>query len=157
VKTPAKNDYRFKRAQLILAAVASAAVLFCGPERISASQNTQPDCRIDTGACVRTSGALSVVLDIAPKPVQSMHELTFTVTVTEKDNPIRDASVIISLSMPGMFMGENVVRLKHRVEGVYEGKGVIVRCPSGKKIWQASVIIKRGEKKTVVNYVLEVP
>jgi hypothetical protein len=148
---------RFRKAQMILAAVLSATVLLCGAQQISASQTTQPDCRFDAGPCVRTAGALSVVLDIAPKPLKVMRELTFTVTVKDKDQPVKDATILINLSMPGMFMGENIVRLAHRADGVYDGTGVIIRCPSGGKIWQASVAIERGEKKTVANYVFEVP
>jgi uncharacterized GH25 family protein len=103
------------------------------------------------------AGDLSVVLDIFPKPLKVMRELTFTVTVKDKGKPVTDASILISLSMPGMFMGKNIVRLPHRADGVYDGTGVIVRCPSGEKIWQASVAIERGEKKTAANYVFEVP
>ena len=99
-----------------------------------------PDCRIDAGPCVQTSGALSVGFDVSPKPLKAMRELTFIVTVEEKGKPVTNASLLINLSMPGMYMGKNIVRLAHRVDGIYEGTGVIVRCPSGEKIWQASTI-----------------
>lgn len=158
LKVLAETGKRYKRAQVIPAAVVlSAILLFCGAQQISASQTAQPDCRVNSGACVKTSGALSVVFDISPKPLKVMRELTFTVTVKDQGKPVTDASILINLSMPGMFMGKNIVRLAHRADGVYDGTGVIIRCPSGGKIWQASVAIERGGKKTIANYVFEVP
>ena len=56
-----------------------------------------------------------------------------------------------------MFMGQNVIGLNHLRDGIYEGKGVIVRCPSGKKIWRASVAIHRAGNESVVDYIFEVP
>ncbi len=48
-------------------------------------------------------------------------------------------SPIIDLSMPGMKMGKNKVKMKMIAKGVYQGTGIIVRCPSGKTIWQATI------------------
>jgi hypothetical protein len=141
----------------ILAAVLATAMQFVAVQQLPASQNRQPDCRIDAGSCVKTAEGLSVILDITPKPLKVMRDLTFLVTVTDRGKPVTDASVQIDLTMPGMFMGKNVVRLSHRADGVYEGKGVIIRCPSGEKIWQASVTIQQAAKKTVLSYVFEVP
>jgi hypothetical protein len=47
----------------------------------------------------------------------------------------------IALGMPGMHMGPNRVQMKPVSPGVYEGKGIIVRCPSGKRTWQADVTV----------------
>jgi YtkA-like len=148
---------RIKRAKLITVAILATAVLISCPQYISASQDTQSDCRIDAGPCTKTTGILTVSFDIAPKPVKAMGELTFTVTVKERGKPVKDASLLIDLTMPGMYMGRNVVRLTHSSGGVYEGKGVIVRCPSGGTLWQASVVIQHAEKKSVVSYTFEVP
>ncbi len=125
--------------------------------RTPALNAAEPDCRIDAGSCVQTSGALSVGFDVSPKPLKAMRELTFIVTVKEKGKPVTNASLLINLSMPGMYMGENIVRLAHRADGIYEGTGVIIHCPSGGKNWQASVTIEQGGKKSVVNYLFEVP
>jgi hypothetical protein len=40
--------------------------------------------------------------------------------------------------------------------GRYEGKGVIIRCASGKKTWQAEVTVKRPKRTDVVDFVFEV-
>jgi hypothetical protein len=65
----------------------------------------------------------------------------------------------IDLGMPGMNMGPNRVLMKRvepntsrvepntsrvetntsRVETTYEGQGVIVKCPSGRRTWKATV------------------
>jgi nitrogen fixation protein FixH len=80
-----------------------------------------------------------VELDVAPKPPRSMAELTFTARVMRGDAPVEDAEVALELTMPGMYMGENRVALAPRGGGVYEGKGTVVRCPSGRRQWQADV------------------
>jgi hypothetical protein len=58
--------------------------------------------------------------------------------------------------MPGMFMGKNRPALKQVSDGRFEGKGVITTCPSGKKTWQAEVIVARGEKTAVIDFVFKV-
>jgi hypothetical protein len=157
VKALSDTEKPAKKKQVVLAALASIALLLGCAAHIFASQATKPDCRLDAGPCVRTDGALTLILDITPKPLEVMRELTFTVIVKEGGKPVPDALLLIDLSMPGMYMGKNVVRLTHRADGVYEGTGVIIRCPSGGKIWQALVIMERAEKKSVVNYLFEVP
>ncbi len=70
---------------------------------------------------------------------------------------MKGADVRISLSMPGMYMGENVVRLAPQAAGVYQGTGVIVRCPSGKTTWQAAVSVRRGAAMETAAFVFEAP
>ena len=70
------------------------------------------NCDIQLGPCTKVREALTVTLDIFPKPVKAMKELTFRLTLTGRelsDNPH------IDLSMPGMAMGPNRVLMK-RVE-----------------------------------------
>ena len=47
----------------------------------------------------------------------------------------------IDLGMPGMNMGPNRVQLKPVGKDTYEGQGVIVKCPSDRRIWQARLTI----------------
>lgn len=95
-------------------------------------------CEIDKGPCSRTMGERSVVLDINPKPVRAMRELIFTVFLKGGGDQ-REA--VIDLGMPGMYMGVNRVTLKRESPGKYTGKGIIPRCPSGKRLWRATVTI----------------
>jgi hypothetical protein len=127
------------------------------PSAAAGLEFIQADCRIDIGPCVKTEGGVTVAIDVNPKPLKTLRELTFTATVSQEGRPVADASVTIDLSMPGMFMGKNVMRLATRRDGTYEGKGVIIRCPSGKRTWQAMVTVERAGKESVVSYIFEVP
>ena len=80
----------------------------------------------------------AVILDISPKPVKAMQDLTFTVTLTGEKTT---ADPYIDLSMPGMHMGRNRVMLKPIGASVFRGTGIIVRCPSGSRTWKAKVTV----------------
>ncbi|MFN3479924.1 MAG: hypothetical protein ACK415_06020, partial [Thermodesulfovibrionales bacterium] len=80
-------------------------------------------------------------LDIEPKPLQAFRETEFIVTITKTDNVPEE--LILDLTMPGMFMGKNQVILKRVEKNKYKGTGVIPRCPSGKTLWQADVLIPK--------------
>jgi hypothetical protein len=79
-----------------------------------------------------------VSLDINPKPVKAMSELIFTVTFAGE---IPAANPYIDLGMPEMDMGRNRVRMKSRGKGIFQGSGIIVRCPSGRRTWKANVTV----------------
>jgi len=96
------------------------------------------DCDIQNGSCIKPLQSAQVTLDIYPKPVKAMQDLTFRITVT---GSTPGADPYIDLGMPGMNMGPNRVALKAVDTGVYEGAGVIVRCPSGRRIWYARVSV----------------
>ena len=99
---------------------------------VSCSRGTeQPaDCSIDRGSCTKLIGKTEVIFDISPKPVKVMKELLFSVTV--KSTKIK-APLLLVLSMPGMYMGRNEVVLKQGPDGTFTGRGIIPRCPAGKK------------------------
>lgn len=96
------------------------------------------NCDAHHGACTRSLRDTDVILDIHPKPVKAMKDLNFTVTLTGKQPA---SAPYIDLGMPGMKMGPNRVSLKSSGQGVYKGSGIIVRCPSGKRIWKAAVTV----------------
>lgn len=79
-----------------------------------------------------------MTLDIGPRPVTAMENLKFTVTFSGSQ-PV--AAPHIDLGMPGMKMGKNRVALTRTGQGGYEGEGVIVRCPSGRRTWRAKVTV----------------
>ncbi len=121
-----------------------------------AQGTAQADCRIDEGPCTVTVRSFHMTFALEPRPVKTMRELLFAVTVREKETPVDDASVSVNLTMPGMTMGVNTVMLENKGRGVYEGKSVIVRCPSGKKIWKATIAVRRGGKTVSAPFVFEV-
>ena len=62
---------------------------------------------------------------------------TAVLPATDGDQPKRQ--FFMDLGMPGMKMGPNQVKMEMTAPGIYKGTGIIVRCPSGKTIWQAMV------------------
>ncbi len=93
---------------------------------------------IHEGAVAAFAGDRKVVLDIDPKPVRTMRELVFTVEIEgyPGTGPLR-----LDLSMAGMSMGPNAVALSPDGPGRYRGRGIIVRCPSGRRSWIAAVTV----------------
>jgi hypothetical protein len=108
---------------------------------VQAAQNDHSamvNCDIQHSSCTQELSGTKVVLDISPKPVKAMTDLKFRIILTGKQPK---AALYIDLGMPGMKMGPNRVPLKSVGNGVHEGTGIIVRCPSGKKVWKATVIV----------------
>jgi hypothetical protein len=120
------------------------------------TEQEAPDCPIDAGPCSRIVEGVTVTFDLVPKPVRAMRELEFSVLLAKDGDPVVNAAVTVDLTMPGMDMGENRIRLMPRPGGRYAGKGVIVRCPSGSTLWRAAVIIDRGGRAATAAFLFEV-
>jgi hypothetical protein len=114
--------------------------------------NSIINCDIQKGPCIQLVADHKVSLDILPKPVTAMQDLTFRVAV---DGPVNIADKpFIDLNMPAMNMGPNRVQLEDLGGGVLEGSGVIVRCKSGRRTWQAVITIPGlGEAKFIFNVI----
>jgi len=112
------------------------------------------DCDISAGRCERVleAAGVRVTLEIEPRPVRSMKDLTFTVSAWRGGVPVnlppKDWGAEIALAMPGMYMGENRIHLAALGPGAFRGRGVIVRCPSGRRTWSAEVTLRRREPAT---------
>jgi hypothetical protein len=118
-------------AGLLLAASAQAV----GDDRAGSMIN----CDIQKGPCEKIVAGTNVTLEVFPKPVRAMHDLTFRVTVAD---PGKISEVpYIDLNMPAMDMGVNRVLLRDLGHGAFEGQGVIVRCMSGRRTWRARITI----------------
>jgi len=97
----------------------------------------------DPGAAPCTallSGGGEAVLTLAPAPIRTMADLSARVQL--RGVPADDARVRLSFAMPGMDMGPNVRTLAPAGAGTFEGKAVLVRCPSGRKGWLAEVTVE---------------
>jgi nitrogen fixation protein FixH len=98
-------------------------------------------CDLGSAPCARPlPGGGEVRLEIGPRPLVTMKELAVRVDLgagAAEDRP----NVSVSFSMPGMNMGENRSRLAPTGPGRFEGKAVLVRCPSGGREWLADVEI----------------
>ena len=109
---------------------------------ISAADKYQEmiNCDLHAGPCTRSLSENTVTLDVTPRPVKALQNLSFRVTLSGKQLTSTKAPYI-DLGMPGMNMGPNRVKLKYAGGNLYEGQGVIVKCPSGRRTWQATVTI----------------
>ena len=113
----------------------------------ASGRDTAPEALQDIheGPVTGKADGQTVILDITPKPVTAMTELEFTVELPGYGGP---GEPFIDLGMPGMRMPPNRVTLTREAEGRYRGKGIIVRCGSGKRTWTATVTLP-GEKRAV--------
>jgi hypothetical protein len=131
-------------------------VLWLGtPPPISAAEKNEnkTNCDLHHSICTKSLSGCTVTLEVNPKPVKAMEDLLFRVTLSG-NLPANAPLPYIDLGMPGMNMGPNRVILKSVGPGAYEGRGIIVRCPSGKKIWRASVKIpKIGQAEFIFNVI----
>lgn len=125
------------RRQLTRAALALLVAMSLGATPVLADYTADSNA-IHSGPCTKQAGDRQVTLDISPKPVRHMQELTFKVTMAPAEG--LPSSLILDLSMPGMMMGKNQVTLKRQSNGAWEGKGIIVKCRSGRTLWQATIL-----------------
>ncbi len=116
-----------------------------------------PRCDLARGPCAHPVGGATVTLDVTPRPLRAMADLTFEVRVTPGAAASR-ADGVIALEMPGMYMGENRVRLTPVGDGAWRGRGVLVRCPSGRRGWTAQIELPApgAGGKLVTTFPLEV-
>jgi len=109
------------------------------------------NCQAHSGSCALPLGKETVTLEITPRPVTAMQDSTFIVKISG-DQPAQVP--YLDLGMPAMKMGPNRVLLKPAGNGTYIGKGIIVRCKSGRRTWFANVVIPgTGEAKFVFDVV----
>ncbi len=97
-----------------------------------------PACDLGASPCAAAlAGGGEVRVELAPRPLATLKELA--VRVDLGPGAPADAAVSVSFSMPGMTMGENRSRLSRTGPGRFEGKAVLVRCPTGRREWTAEV------------------
>ena len=133
---------RIKRFYIMLTVGLLIALLLTITGHISAGDKFQEsiNCNLHAGPCTRLFSEQPVTLEVSPRPIKAMQDLEFKVTLNAKLPPNTQLPYI-DLGMPGMNMGPNRVQLKFTGNATYEGRGVIVRCPSGRRTWRATVTI----------------
>lgn len=99
-------------------------------------------CDAGVRSCAATAGPIRLVLDLSPRPPLPLKEIEATVRLVRDGAPLAGAEVTVELSMPGMFMGDNRIATKAGPDGRYSGKGVLLRCASGRRDWAAEVVIR---------------
>jgi hypothetical protein len=119
------------------AAVVLGAIIGC-----SGARRAPAACDLQAGPCTLPAGNdVLVTLEVSPRPIRALAELTFTVEARRGADSAPGA-VEISLGMPGMYMGENRVALAAVGPGRHRGKGTVVRCGSGRRDWVAEVTLR---------------
>lgn len=89
-------------------------------------------------------GGIVARLEILPRPIESMKSLAITVVLTREGKPLEGAELVLDLGMPAMYMGKNSPTMTEVAPGRFEGKGLVTRCMSGDKHWQAEITVKEG-------------
>ncbi|HET6439516.1 MAG TPA: hypothetical protein VFG59_15720 [Anaeromyxobacter sp.] len=99
-------------------------------------------CDLGSGPCSHGLGRAELTLELGPRPLATMRELWVTARLAPGGASADDAEVRLSFSMPGMDMGENVVRLAPAGGGLYRGRVVLIRCRSGRRDWVATATVR---------------
>jgi hypothetical protein len=107
-------------------------------DRAAVGPRAPPACDPSQAPCARVVGGATVTLELGPRPVRPMTDLLFTVSIAPPGAAGTGAGHLV-LDMPGMAMGENRVVLREAGAGRWTGAGVLVRCPSGKRTWRATL------------------
>ena len=116
---------------------------------LSAKAAAPARCDLGAGACqAELEGGTELVIELAPRPLSTMKELTVEARLHRGGEPVSVAQVAISFTMEGMRMGDNTVRLAGLDSGRYQGKAVLVRCQSGRRDWLARVTVQEGGRES---------
>jgi nitrogen fixation protein FixH len=109
-------------------------------------------CDLARAPCTQPAGPLEVRFDLAPRPLRTMTELAAAVELREAGASVDGRAVAVSFQMRGMNMGENRSDLAPVGGGRYAGKAVLVRCPSGRKDWIATVVVGPPAEAVVARF-----
>lgn len=99
-------------------------------------------CDAGLRACAADAGGVRVVLELSPRPPVPLKGLDAAVQLSRGGQPLPGAEVAVEISMPGMFMGDNRIPLRESGAGRYAGTGALLRCTSGRRDWQAEVVVR---------------
>lgn len=98
-------------------------------------------CDLAAGPCAQPAGPYEVTLALGPRPLRTMAELAAVAEVRRAGAPVDGATVVLSFEMREMAMGENRRTLTGAGGGRYTGTAVLVRCPSGRRDWVATLAV----------------
>jgi hypothetical protein len=115
-----------------------------------------PTCDLAAGPCAQPAGPFEARLELAPRPLRTMAELAAVLELRRDGAPVDGATVFLAFDMRDMSMGENRRQLTGVGGGRYTGKAVLVRCPSGRKDWIATVVVGEGAASAAARFELRV-
>lgn len=108
--------------------------------KLTRAQGAADGCDLGGSPCsAALAGGRRVTLELGPRPLRTMTDLAVTLELAPAPGQPEPSEVSVWFSMVGMQMGENRARLSRSGPGRWEGKAVLVRCPSGSRAWLADV------------------
>ena len=140
-----------KTALGVLVAALFAAGLLAGSWRNanapSATELTlQTACDVTRTQCAIQGDGLNLTLKLAPAPAVME---PFMVTLTDQDGrALQLDEAIVSFNMVGMDMGLNRYRLTAQGDGSWQGKATLPVCATGRRDWQADLLLSTPAGKT---------
>jgi hypothetical protein len=98
-------------------------------------------CDLAAGPCTAPlAGGGEVTLELGPRPLRTLAELEVIADVRREGGaPLTGAEVSVRFEMKHMQMFPAEARLAPAGPGRHAGHAVLVRCPSGRKDWTATV------------------
>lgn len=96
-------------------------------------------CDLQKSACsLETPNGGRVTLNITPKPIPLVQELTIEVQIAS----MQAQQVAIKFNGTDMDMGPNNVTLQAQEQGVFTGNGLLPVCIRNRMQWQAEVYVQ---------------
>lgn len=119
-----------------------------GPDRVRLTRTVDvpaaaPACDLAAGPCTVELGGAAVTLELSPRPPRPLAELRVVADVRAGGAPVEGAELTVRFGMKGMEMFPADARLAPAGPGRYQGKAVLVRCPSGRTDWTATLSLAR--------------
>ncbi|RXJ67697.1 hypothetical protein CRV08_10020 [Halarcobacter ebronensis] len=109
------------------------------PEASFVNQDT--NCDLHKTSCLITiQDGTSFDLEVTPKEIPLMKELTFTIKSNKND--LKDLT--LNIYATNMFMGEFDLPIKNLGNNLYEAKGTLPTCPMGNMQWNAEIRVEKG-------------
>ena len=113
-------------------------------------------CDLGEGPCSKALGDAELTVELVPRPLATMRELSVSARLLRRGAPAGEAEVRLSFAMAGMDMGDNSVRLAGAGDGRYQGKAVLVRCASGRRDWIVTAVVRQAGEDRRADYRLRV-
>jgi hypothetical protein len=138
-----RNPGAARFAAIAVLVLAGAFLAGCGngaPPRLIA-------CDVGKGPCAADTALGRIELELTPRPIPAMQPLRVAVSSGEPLDEVR-----LHLSGRDMDMGPNQTRLGSQGPLRWQGLATIPVCVTGRMRWEATLDIRRGDRKESVRF-----
>jgi nitrogen fixation protein FixH len=99
------------------------------------------------------TGALQAILESNKEAIKKLEPVEFKLKINDKTgNKIKKAIVLMDLTMPGMTMPQNEVKLIEAESGIYTGTALFTMKGS----WKLQTSIDNGKQKEIIFFDVDV-